>query len=199
MRHLWNHNRKMTFGAKGFPDSASPSSFTKLDIRNESDFLFKNFFELLKLLFCLSVINLLTLKLRFKAAVLRLEQFYLLFRVRKTIKCKGNTLSKYLRKRNLFKSISSNIDNTHSSDASDLRSSDQRACLASSWQSATPIKKLLSKLKLQPILSRLAAKISCNPKTSSANSAKPKSDSSPSPQKTTKGSSRPLAARKSNG
>jgi hypothetical protein len=45
-----------------------------------------------------------------------------------------------------------------------------------SWQSATPIKKLLSKLSESLNLTRLKVRIWSSPRNSSANSAKPKSD-----------------------
>jgi hypothetical protein len=76
----------------------------------------QQFFELLKLFFCLLVINALTLKLRLKATFLRLQNRYLAFRLRETIKRKQNTLTKYLRDRNVLKGVSGNFDHSHHTD-----------------------------------------------------------------------------------
>ena len=69
--------------------------------------------EVMQLILYLLVVNLLTFKLRVKAAILRLEFRYLGFRLRQAINRKRKTLSDNIRERNFFQGGSSGFDKTH--------------------------------------------------------------------------------------
>jgi hypothetical protein len=93
----------MTFRTKRSPFSSGSRSLSKFYITDKSNFLMVRVLECFQLLFCLFVINALTFKLRLKAAFLRLQNRYLAFCLRKTVKRKQDTLSEYLRNRNIFR------------------------------------------------------------------------------------------------
>lgn len=59
---------------------------------HKTDFFMVRLLECLQLLLCLLVINALTLKLRLKATFLRLQNCYLTFRIRKTVKRKQDAI-----------------------------------------------------------------------------------------------------------
>lgn len=90
---IWNHNRQVTFRAKRLPYPASADASTKLDVLDKEGFFPSQFFKTLQLLLCLFVIRALTLKLRVQAAFLRLQNLYLVLRVRELVKRKRKTLT----------------------------------------------------------------------------------------------------------
>ena len=110
---LWKRERKMALRTKRHPFPVSSNPFPKLHIANKSNLFAKQFLERLQLLFCLLVINMLTFKLRLKAAFLRLQCCYLAFRLRKTVKRKRNALSENLRNRNVLKRVSGDFNHSH--------------------------------------------------------------------------------------
>ena len=69
----------MTLWTKWRPAPTRSITTLKFNVPDQSDFFVKQLLELMQLFFCLLVVNTLTFKLRFKAAILRLENFYLTF------------------------------------------------------------------------------------------------------------------------
>ncbi len=68
----------------------------------------------LQLFFCLVVVEALIFKLNLKAAILRLEGFYLRFRLRQTVKSKRKTFADYIRNRQIFEGVSGSVNEAHS-------------------------------------------------------------------------------------
>ena len=79
----------------------------------KSDLFCKLLLEPLYLLTSLMVVEALTLKLRFKAAILSLQNFYLRFRLGQTVKRKRKTLAHYIRERQLLQGITGGFKEAH--------------------------------------------------------------------------------------
>jgi|SRR5205807_354462 len=103
----------MTFRTKRLPFITRSRTLAKFHAKDKPDLFAQQFLESLKLFLCLLVIETFTFKLHLKATFLRLQNRYLAFRLRKTIKRKRDTLAEYLRKRNLFQRVSRNVNETH--------------------------------------------------------------------------------------
>src|SRR5713226_9755274 len=103
---------------------------TKLDRVKYAHGLFVLLPETLQLLLCLLMIDALNLKSRLKVSLLRLQNFYFRFLLRRVIKRKRKALTEHVRHRNLFEGVSRNVDNAHMSPngARDEPPDPKRAC-----------------------------------------------------------------------
>jgi len=95
------------------PNPARALPAPKLNIAMNSNLLRVLVLEPLQLLLCLLVVETLTLKLRLKATRLRLQNLYLRFRIRETVKRKGKTLANYVRYRKVFQCVSGDFKEAH--------------------------------------------------------------------------------------
>lgn len=104
----------MALWAKWFPRVSGSRSAPKFYVEHDADFFFNQFLELLQLLFCFCMVKAFTLKLRFKAAYLRLKLSYLSFKHRRLIQRKRKTLADYLRYRQVSDRVFGDIKQSHS-------------------------------------------------------------------------------------
>ncbi len=103
----------MTLRTKCDPLVSRALAATKLDRVKYAYFLFMLLPETLQLLLALLMVHALNFKSRLKLCVLRLQNRYLTFQLRRQIKRKRKTLAEHVGHRNLFECISSNVDNAH--------------------------------------------------------------------------------------
>jgi hypothetical protein len=111
-------DREMALGAKRHPLSGSAFAPTELNLMTNQYIFFKLFAEPLYLLLCLSVVRLLTFKLRLQAAYLNLKVRYLSFKIGKLVLRKRELLHEYSRRAMLVDELFNPVDQIHGSSLS---------------------------------------------------------------------------------
>ncbi len=105
----------MTLRTKCDPLVSRALTATKLDRVKYAHVLFMKLPETLQLLLALLLVNSRNLKLRLQGRYLSLKIRYLTFKLGRVVKRKRKTFPEYVCHRDLFESVSSNINEAHMS------------------------------------------------------------------------------------
>ena len=108
--------RHMAFGAERYPCTRRPLSSSKLYQSMNANIFRVLVLEPLILLLCLAVVETLNLKLRLKIGLLRLQNLYLRFRIRKTVERERKAFAHYVRDREVFQGVLGNGEYAHNGD-----------------------------------------------------------------------------------